>query len=148
MIDTCQAATLYEGLASIPDVVSIGSSIRGESSYSLQVDEELGVTIIDRFTYYILRFLEANTSSNTSLLKLFKSFDRHKLHSTAHWHSTLDRSLDEVKLGEFLGAVLEVSPGNATLEDSISYSLSTTDSIREGRSVLKDEEVWGIVDSL
>lgn len=57
MIDTCEANTMYSTIYS-PNVLSVGSSPLGKKSYSHHLDEDLGVTVIDRFTYYSLEFLE------------------------------------------------------------------------------------------
>src|SRR4051794_23520768 len=61
MVDTCQAATLHNQLGTVPNVVAIGSSRRGENSYSLTSNEDVGVSVIDRFTYYTLEFFQKNT---------------------------------------------------------------------------------------
>jgi GPI-anchor transamidase subunit K len=57
MIDTCQAASMYSRIYS-PNILSAASSQTGESSYSHHLDYELGVAVIDRFTYYNLETLE------------------------------------------------------------------------------------------
>uniref|UniRef100_M1AUA6 Gpi-anchor transamidase n=1 Tax=Solanum tuberosum TaxID=4113 RepID=M1AUA6_SOLTU len=46
MVDTCQAATLFSQLQS-PGVLTIGSSMKGENSYSHHLDADVGVSIID-----------------------------------------------------------------------------------------------------
>jgi phosphatidylinositol glycan class K len=62
MLDTCQAGTLFRELNSedTPNVVTIGSSQLGQSSYSYQNDMALGVSLADRFTYFTLEFFERN----------------------------------------------------------------------------------------
>lgn len=62
MVDTCQAGTLFNQLYS-PNVVSVGSSRYAENSYSHHTDYQVGVAIIDRFTYYTLEFFERNKRS-------------------------------------------------------------------------------------
>ncbi|KAG7174391.1 GPI-anchor transamidase-like [Homarus americanus] len=57
IIDTCQAASMYEHFYS-PNILAIASSLVGEDSLSHHVDPAIGVYIIDRFTYYALEFLE------------------------------------------------------------------------------------------
>eukprot|EP00897_Mesotaenium_endlicherianum_P009218 jgi/Mesen1/8324/ME000457S07524 len=54
-----------------PGVVAIGSSLKGENSYSHVVDPDVGVSLMDRFTYYTLRFFleSAATLSNASLAR-------------------------------------------------------------------------------
>ncbi|KAG5682648.1 hypothetical protein PVAND_011987 [Polypedilum vanderplanki] len=57
MIDTCQAASMYEKFYS-PNILAVASSLVGEDSLSHHVDPAIGVYIIDRYTYYVLEFLE------------------------------------------------------------------------------------------
>ncbi|CAB3365404.1 Hypothetical predicted protein [Cloeon dipterum] len=57
MIDTCQAASMYEKFYS-PNILAVASSLVGEDSLSHHVDPAIGVYIIDRYTYFALDFLE------------------------------------------------------------------------------------------
>lgn len=57
IIDTCQAASMYEKFYS-PNILAVASSLVGEDSLSHHVDPAIGVYIIDRYTYYALEFLE------------------------------------------------------------------------------------------
>ncbi|KAH9659091.1 gpi-anchor transamidase [Citrus sinensis] len=67
MVDTCQAATLFSQLHS-PGVLAIGSSMKGENSYSHHLDSDVGVSVVDRFTFYTLAFFEKlNMYDNASL---------------------------------------------------------------------------------
>ena len=61
--DTCQAESLHDTF-DVPNVVAIGSSRRGQNSYSHHLDAELGVAIIDRFTHDSLRFFEKKLESS------------------------------------------------------------------------------------
>ncbi|KAJ9610716.1 glycosylphosphatidylinositol anchor biosynthesis [Cladophialophora chaetospira] len=83
MIDTCQANTLYRQFYA-PGVIATGSSEEDESSYSHHADNDVGVAVIDRWTYYVLEFLETQVSGPTSdktLGDLFDSYDVGKIHS-------------------------------------------------------------------
>ena len=83
MIDTCQANTLYKHFYS-PNIIATGSSEIDESSYSHHADNDVGVAVIDRWTYYILDFLETQVTTPTSkltLANLFDSYDESKIHS-------------------------------------------------------------------
>lgn len=85
MIDTCQANTMY-GAFYTPNIVATGSSAIHQSSYSHHADQDVGVAVIDRWTYYNLDFLESqctSTSSNVTLGELFDSYDPVKVHSDA-----------------------------------------------------------------
>ena len=83
MIDTCQANTLYKHFYS-PNIIATGSSEIDQSSYSHHADNDVGVAVIDRWTYYNLDFLEMQVTSPTSkltLADLFGSYDESKIHS-------------------------------------------------------------------
>ncbi|KAH6578887.1 hypothetical protein BASA61_000418 [Batrachochytrium salamandrivorans] len=75
MIDTCQAASMYSRFYS-PNILAAASSLTGESSYSHHVDHDLGVSVIDRFTYYNLETLEhLQREDQASLSKLFSTYN-------------------------------------------------------------------------
>lgn len=83
MIDTCQANTMYSKFYS-PNIIATGSSEIDESSYSHHADNDVGVAVIDRYTYYNLDFLETQVrepSSKQTLGDLFDSYDESKIHS-------------------------------------------------------------------
>ncbi|KAL9012969.1 MAG: hypothetical protein Q9173_002305 [Seirophora scorigena] len=81
MIDTCQANTLYSRFYS-PNIVAAGSSEIDQSSYSHHADNDVGVAVIDRWTYYNLEFLEGvKVGDQASLGDLFGSYDEAKIHS-------------------------------------------------------------------
>ncbi|KAH9698949.1 peptidase C13 family [Citrus sinensis] len=51
-----------------PGVLAIGSSMKGENSYSHHLDSDVGVSVVDRFTFYTLAFFEKlNMYDNASL---------------------------------------------------------------------------------
>jgi phosphatidylinositol glycan class K len=93
-IDTCQAATMLNSFDS-PNIVAIGSSLVDENSYSHHGDGELGVTVIDRFTYHMLKFVEdvrrMGKTASASLADLFKEFTPERLHSHVGIKSSLSR---------------------------------------------------------
>ncbi|CAG8983296.1 hypothetical protein HYALB_00002734 [Hymenoscyphus albidus] len=83
MIDTCQANTMYSKFYS-PNIIATGSSEIDQSSYSHHADNDVGVAVIDRYTYYNLDFLETQVrepSSKQTLSDLFNSYDESKIHS-------------------------------------------------------------------
>ena len=83
MIDTCQANTMYSKFYS-PNIIATGSSDLGQSSYSHHADNDVGVAVIDRYTYYNLDFLETQVrerGSKKTLGDLFDSYDEEKIHS-------------------------------------------------------------------
>ncbi|XP_057962810.1 uncharacterized protein LOC131154209 [Malania oleifera] len=108
MVDTCQAATLFSQLHS-PGVLTIGSSMKGENSYSHHLDSDVGVSVVDRFTFYTLSFFERlNMYDNASLSSLFSSYNPNLLMSTAYYRTDLyQRRLEEVPVTNFFGSVME-----------------------------------------
>lgn len=73
MIDTCQAASMYSRIYS-PNILAAASSQTGESSYSHHLDYEIGVAVIDRFTYYNLETLERLETGAQATLKGLVNF--------------------------------------------------------------------------
>jgi glycosylphosphatidylinositol transamidase (GPIT) subunit GPI8 len=89
MIDTCQANTMYSKFYS-PNIIATGSSDLGQSSYSHHADNDVGVAVIDRYTYYNLDFLETQVrerGSKKTLGDLFDSYDEEKVlsHPGLRW---------------------------------------------------------------
>lgn len=67
-----------------PNIIATGSSEIEQSSYSHHADNDVGVAVIDRYTYYNLEFLETKVQDPTSQLtlgELFDSYDEEKIHS-------------------------------------------------------------------
>ena len=75
IVDTCQAASLYQKFYS-PNIIAIGSSLVGQDSLSHHVDPAIGVYIIDRYTYYALEFLEHVTPTSYHTLGQFVSISQ------------------------------------------------------------------------
>ncbi|ABN67334.1 predicted protein [Scheffersomyces stipitis CBS 6054] len=109
MIDTCQANTMYERFYS-PNILAVGSSRIEESSYSHHSDMEIGVAVIDRFTYYTLAFLEnINRDSRVTMNKLFDEFTYDNVHSNPGIRTDLfKRNVSEVLITDFLGNVQNI----------------------------------------
>jgi len=73
IVDTCQADTLFAEVTS-PNVTIISSSLKGENSYAYDVDREVGMSTIDRFTLKLYDFLqkEDRNLQTTTLHTLMK----------------------------------------------------------------------------
>ncbi|KAJ6292071.1 hypothetical protein OIU76_024055 [Salix suchowensis] len=127
MVDTCQAATLFNQLHS-PGVLAIGSSMKGENSYSHHLDSDVGVSVVDRFTFYTLAFFERlNMYANASLSSLFTSYDPKTMMSTAYYRTDLyQRRLDEVPVTNFFGSVME------TIHTDSAYRAAPTKNVQQG----------------
>jgi len=112
-VDTCQAASLCQQFNS-SGVLSVASSLKGENSYSHHTDDFIGTSVIDRFTYYTLQFMDTR-GSNASANELLKFLTRPKLLSTAYMDSSnFHRPIDQVQLTDFLGSVLKVDTSELT----------------------------------
>lgn len=134
MIDTCQANTMYTKLYS-PNIIATGSSELDQSSYSHHADNDVGVAVIDRYTYYNLEFLETQVQdlgSKKTVGDLFDSYDYEKIHSHAGVRYDLFRSGAEAArsrlVTDFFGNVQDVEVDgskNTTMEEDL-LALSKT----------------------
>ncbi|CUM48696.1 unnamed protein product [Debaryomyces tyrocola] len=121
MIDTCQANSMYERFYS-PNILAVGSSKVDESSYSHHSDLDIGVAVIDRFTYYTLDFLEKIEKNSTATMdKLFDEYTFENIHSTPGIRTDLfKRDVNDVLLTDFFGNVQNVVVDE--VEDDILYT--------------------------
>ena len=77
-------------------VVALSSSGSNENSYSYQVDNELGLALMDRFTFYAIQWLNKLKRSSKVLLRDFASqFSYDKLHSNVNIRLDLWKLTDE-----------------------------------------------------
>ncbi|KAG1843126.1 peptidase C13 family-domain-containing protein [Suillus subalutaceus] len=108
MIDTCQANTMYSQFYS-PNILATGSSQIEENSYSYENDNDIGVSVIDSYTHYVLKFMEGiNKTSQTSMQDLFDSYDPAKIYSHPGIRSDLfRRPLDKTLITDFFGGVAQ-----------------------------------------
>ena len=146
MIDTCQANTMYSKLYS-PNIIATGSSELDQSSYSHHADNDVGVAVIDRYTYYNLEFLETQVrdiNSKKTVGDLFDSYDYEKIHSHAGVRYDLFRGGAEAArsrlITDFFGNVQNVEVDgskNTTLEEDL---LSLSKTIAALRKHAADEE--------
>jgi len=118
LADTCQAATLAKAIRS-PRVLALSSSALGENSYSLFADPEIGVHVIDRFTYHVLEFFERLKSESVETMgELHAALTRQKLMSTAvlDVKTFTHRDARAVKLREFFGGVMRTRALSGTFD--------------------------------
>ena len=64
IIETCQANTLYTQFYS-DNILALGCSEKGQNSYAHHHDSTVGISIIDRFTYYTLDYFEKSMRSDS-----------------------------------------------------------------------------------
>ncbi|KAF2861560.1 hypothetical protein K470DRAFT_256927 [Piedraia hortae CBS 480.64] len=118
MIDTCQANTMFEDFYS-PNVIAAGSSERDESSYSHHADNDVGVAVIDRWTYANLEFLEGHLDGvqgrDTTLGELFDWYTFERVHSNAGVRYDLfpggEEAVRRKRVLDFFGGGVEVEVG-------------------------------------
>lgn len=118
VVDTCQAATLGEDLRS-PGCAFVGSSVRDQNAYSMNVDMDVGVSMTDRFTFHALDYFDTHSSdlrrgqrSDATVNDLLSTLTFAKLRS--HWNVRTDllgRNLGTVPLSDFFTAVSSVTVG-------------------------------------
>ena len=126
-------------------MISVGSSALGENSYSHHSDKDVGVAVIDRFTYFTLEFLE-KSKGKKSIQDLFDYLNNSPLMSTADYRSDLltnNEQLSNISSYNFFGggseivltphlsaaeALLSSSPGSSS--SSLARSGSTRDRSR------------------
>lgn len=63
LADTCQAFTLFDRIQAeqTPNITTLGSSLREESSYAHHSDPDLGLTVIERYSFALRQFLQSKT---------------------------------------------------------------------------------------
>ncbi|KAI9569932.1 peptidase C13 family-domain-containing protein [Boletus coccyginus] len=108
MIDTCQANTMYSQFYS-PNILATGSSEIEENSYSHENDNDIGVSVIDSYTHFVLEFMEGiNKTSQVSVQDLFSAYDPAVIRSHAGVRSDLfRRPLDKTRITDFFGGVAQ-----------------------------------------
>lgn len=112
--DTCQAATLQNQFYS-EGVLAMGSSGKGENSYSHHVDPSLGVAVVDRFTLFSWYFLERlQPSSSLTVTEWMSSLKGQDLRANAELRSDLFGDSRHTKLTDFFA-----SSGRIRFQDSM-----------------------------
>ena len=109
MIDTCQAASMFEKFYS-PNILAVASSLVGEDSLSHHVDPAIGVYIIDRYTYYALAFLEKVQPNSTKTMTEFLAVcpKRVCISTVGVRKDLFQRDTSQVPITDFFGAVRRV----------------------------------------
>ncbi|XP_050538178.1 putative GPI-anchor transamidase [Daktulosphaira vitifoliae] len=109
MIDTCQASSMYEKFYS-PNILAMASSLVGEDSLSHHVDPAIGVYIIDRYTFYALKFLEnVKLNSRISMKSFLGVCPKQDCISTVGVRTDLfHRDPAKVPITDFFGSVRPV----------------------------------------
>jgi phosphatidylinositol glycan class K len=127
MIDTCQANTMYPRFYT-PNIIATGSSAKDQSSYSHHADQDVGVAVIDRWTYANLEFLESRLNSTSSDVRLGELFDYYtfdRVHSEAGVRHDLfpggREAVRDRRVLDFFGNVQGVEVDSAEDESAASW---------------------------
>ena len=146
MIDTCQANSMYSKLYS-PNIIATGSSEVDQSSYSHHADQDVGVAVIDRYTYYNLEFLEREVrdmGSKRTVGELFDSYDVGKIHSDPGFRYDLFPGGEDAArsrlITDFFGNVQGVEVGGANGTTGGEELLGLSRAIAELRRKADEEE--------
>ncbi|RXM29866.1 GPI-anchor transamidase [Acipenser ruthenus] len=117
IIDTCQGASMYERFYS-PNVMALASSQIGEDSLSHQPDLAIGVHLMDRYTFYLLEFLEdIHPASQANMNDLFKVCPKSLCVSTpGHRIDLFQRNPRSVLITDFFGSVRKVEITTETVK--------------------------------
>ncbi|XP_056120321.1 GPI-anchor transamidase [Rhinichthys klamathensis goyatoka] len=109
IIDTCQGASMYERFYS-PNLMALASSQVGEDSLSHQPDLAIGVHLMDKYTFYLLEFLEeVHPASQANMNDLFKVCPQSQCVSTpGHRTDLFQRDPASVLITDFFGSVRKV----------------------------------------
>jgi len=141
MIDTCQANTMYSKFYS-PNILAIGSSEKGENSYSHHQDSDIGIAVIDRFTHHTLNFLEKiNQTSKSTMKDFFDSFDPQELLSNPGVRTDLlKRPVEEILLTDFFGGSTEVELSNSSVDDLEPFPIWNNSDVMIGKTNMNTDE--------
>lgn len=138
MIDTCQANTMYSKFYS-PNILATGSSRIHENSYSHENDDDVGVSVIDSYTHFVLEYLEGiNKTSATSMKDLFDKYDPEIIRSHPGVRSDMfHRPLERTLITDFFGGVAHAEVMDAGPMHGLFSPLVST--IAQDDSIIKDD---------
>nr|XP_020650364.1 GPI-anchor transamidase isoform X4 [Pogona vitticeps] len=135
IIDTCQGASMYERFYS-PNIMALASSQVGEDSLSHQPDFGIGVHLMDRYTFYVLEFLEEiHPASQTNMNDLFQVCPKSLCVSTpGHRTDLFQRDPENVLITDFFGSVrkVEITTEIISLDPSLAPAESRSQNRRTG----------------
>uniref|UniRef100_H3CB48 Phosphatidylinositol glycan anchor biosynthesis, class K n=1 Tax=Tetraodon nigroviridis TaxID=99883 RepID=H3CB48_TETNG len=149
IIDTCQGASMYERFYS-PNLMALASSQVGEDSLSHQPDLAIGVHLMDRYTFYLLEFLEDIQPSSKANMNDLVTLCVHSLKCVStpgHRTDLFLRSPGSVLITDFFGSVrkVELTTDTVNLPDPVqqlsSFLLSSS-------SVNEDLQIFSYSDQL
>mmetsp|Transcript_5226 Transcript_5226/g.10881 ORF Transcript_5226/g.10881 Transcript_5226/m.10881 type:complete len:414 (+) Transcript_5226:1-1242(+) len=157
--DTCQAFTLFDKVTT-PNIMALGTSLIDESAYAHHTDNNLGLAIIERWTYHFLDFYNKRSNPRTTLHDSMVAPFLNKnvlMARVGIKDDTSYRKFEDTKLSEFFGIrrgrkplkkamtkqaypVVEVSPENLLTLPQRARPASATGSIKPQREIAPAKE--------
>ena len=128
--DTCHAESLLLKV-NTPGVLGISSARIDQDSYSFPAQKNIGVSVIDRFTYASLEFLRRNPfSKRPTIYQWFAHLRQSNLISTPVMNTkNYHRDVRNVLMSDFFGALVHVKPTNRVV--SLSRHVASHDENNE-----------------
>lgn len=103
--ETCQAFTMFDKITT-PNVMALGTSLIDESAYSHHSDNDLGLSIIERWTYHFLEVYHKRSTPHTTLQQAMVDPFSNKnvlLARVGIKDDTSHHKFKDTKLSEFFG---------------------------------------------
>ncbi|BFU23817.1 GPI-anchor transamidase, putative [Entamoeba histolytica HM-1:IMSS-B] len=107
VVDTCQATSLSDRIKA-KNIITVGSSVTGQSSYSGYISNEIGAITSDLWDQHqdVLFQHSLNKESNMTVQDYLNYFNKNMLKSNHGWRSDLfNRPLSQVKMTDFLAYI-------------------------------------------
>jgi phosphatidylinositol glycan class K len=106
LADTCQAFTLSDKITA-PNVYALGTSLRGENAYAHHSDRDVGLSVIERWTYQMLKAYDQKAHGASTLQDILIDTLEPTLQTLGAHLGVRDdlgvRTFDQVLLSEFFG---------------------------------------------
>eukprot|EP00501_MAST-03F_sp_TOSAG23-6_P002480 GSMAST32.ASY1.ANO1.2591.1 assembled CDS len=113
IVDTCQAGTLFTDLKS-PNIVGVGSSRKGKNSWGHHMDVELGVSVIDEYSYHTIQFFEKSKKKTNATMQDYLRYMNNaplksKIRIVLH---KLERKTSKMLVSDFFGSHIKAQITN------------------------------------
>ncbi|CAJ0578869.1 unnamed protein product, partial [Mesorhabditis spiculigera] len=117
--DTCRSESMYEYITA-PRVLSTSSSLTHEESYSYDLDYDVGVFVIDRYTHFTLDFMNSQVqglNSSASMQQYLDSCPKSQCLSTVGVKQDYyDKDPTRVRVTDFFGSARILSFFNEEID--------------------------------
>ncbi len=101
IVDSCQASTFMSKVTA-PNIISLSSSQKNENSFAYLTNYDIGLSVIDRFTYSLVETLKKDIKLK-SVVEFTNSLSKTFLKSTPVLYSSplLSRNINQILLSDF-----------------------------------------------